>query len=234
MRLTDKQKIMINYINVNKVITFYELIKINKKIKEEKAEKRVNEDIDAGQAYFIIKGKDIPEIIKIIVDIDNLCTILQNKNLIGILDDENNTNNIKFYFKGHLKAHHLTAELNTTIKKYANKKFITTTALGEYIFNNYKTNEEIEIIRERIARKYADNTTRRIAIISLIVSFFIAIGTTIFNYLTYTKEREMIIKNPGEINYPVEIKNLDKYIESQERYIEKLDEIIKIINKESN
>jgi hypothetical protein len=233
MNFTDKQKKMISCINEMRITTIYDLIKLFKDIKEEPFEKKMNGNIEAGRPYFVILEKDIPEIIQIIIDVDNLCILLQNMKVIGVLENAHKYDYIQFITKKYYESYELIHELNVIIEKYKKRKYVTTSALEEFIYNNYKTNEEIELNSERTARKNAEKFTRRIALFSIIVSLIIGIGTTIFNYLTYTKEREMIIVNPGEINYPVDIKNLGQYMEIQERYIEKIDELIQKVNKQT-
>jgi hypothetical protein len=178
---------------------------------------------------FVIKKNDIPELTYIITNIDSVCAYLQSRRLISIINTKEN--HIPFCTKA-LLGYTPETELNENIKKYTDKKFVSTMALEEYINNGYKTNEEVELNNERNARIKAEKFTKWIATFSIIVSALVGIGTTIFNYITYTKEREMVIKNPGQINYPVEIHNMDKYLEMQEKYLQRIDEIFGTTNRD--
>jgi hypothetical protein len=225
----NSQKRIIKFINDMKVTTIYDLIKINKRIEETESEEIWMSGIEEQEKpAFVIQKNEIPDIIYIITNLDNICTYLQSRKLINIIDTKENF--IPFCTKA-LLGYAPETELNENIKKYTNKKFVSTMALEEYINNGYKTNEEVELNNERNARIKAEKFTKWIAIFSIIVSALVGIGTTIFNYITYTKEREMVIKNPGQINYPVEIHNMDKYLEMQEKYLQRIDEIFGTTNK---
>jgi ABC-type lipoprotein release transport system permease subunit len=138
-----------------------------------------------------------------------------------------------------LAQHKLTPELNIIVKPYSMKKYVPTALLDEFIKNGYRTYEESELIFERNARQNAEKFTRRIAITTILVTLLVGFATIIINLLTYSNEREMIIRNPGEKNYHIEIQDMEKYLETmdrsieiQERYLLRLDEILQSIERE--
>ncbi|MBE2227099.1 MAG: hypothetical protein IAE93_07155 [Ignavibacteria bacterium] len=72
--------------------------------------------------------------------------------------------------------------------------------LHEFIKRGYKTNYELISENEDIDRKKAQKTTLRVALITIVLSVLISISTSVFNYVTYNREREVIIKNVNDFN----------------------------------
>jgi predicted nucleic acid-binding Zn-ribbon protein len=236
MYFTNEQKKMINYINDRRVATIYDLIPFYKVIEKVPDDgKKVDKKISLGKYLFIIKENEIPEITHILATIDSICKRLQSKTLITILENKIG-HSIPFCAQNQFAVYKEVHELNSVIEKMTINNFVATPELDEFIKNDYETEEEMEITKEREARKEAEKNTRRIAIFSIIANLIMAMGTTTFNYFTYNKEREMIIKDPGEKNFRIEIQNMDKVleatdviIETQKDYFEKIDEILKMI-----
>ncbi|HVN48688.1 MAG TPA: hypothetical protein VMU30_07690 [Bacteroidota bacterium] len=80
--------------------------------------------------------------------------------------------------------------------QYADKEIVSFPELFDFINNNFITVEEARANQEIEDRKEALRLTRQLAYFSISISVVIAIITCIFNYLTYTNDRNVIIKNP--------------------------------------
>jgi len=237
MELTEEQKKIIETIAEKRITNVYDLlckgimdiIKIPDK-KDTTIEIKTPIEITKYLPYYYPSEAESDEILIKIANIDCLCKTLQNKGIIYICNTDLKLN-IPIFFIEIDGKNIVEQRINDFLKRFDDTIILAAPVLYDFIKNDYKTTEEIELISEREARKSAEQFTKGIAIFSIIVSLIIGIGTTIFSYLTNTKEREMIIKNPGEINYPVEIKNIDKFLEMQENNLQKMDEMIELIYK---
>jgi hypothetical protein len=85
-------------------------------------------------------------------------------------------------------------------------RFIGTAELKNFIENGFFTVSDLNLQEERRSRRTSENWTRGLAIASILT----AIGTSFFNYVNYTKEREVVVKSfpTSTVATSVEIKNL--------------------------
>ena len=81
-----------------------------------------------------------------------------------------------------------------TLSPYQENIFIPNPELSIFIRNNFKTTDELRL-------EQSQKETRRLAYFAIFSSIFIAISTTLFNFLTYTNERVVIIKNLKDTSY---------------------------------
>jgi len=232
MVFTEEQIKIINFINLNKTTTMYELLQIDSRFNREEYIGDLNNagKLQYGTIVYIIKEDDIEKIIYKIANINNLCLYLQDRKLIYIDDMEYGLKNIPFCTKNNYGIQNEEKKFNHYAKKYTKIKYIAAPTLDDFICNSYKTYEEIEIIKEREARQKAEKSTRNIAVFSIIVSLIIGVFSTILNILTYRDKRENVEKSPF-INNPIEIQDMDKYLEIQENFLLKMDEFL--IRKEN-
>lgn len=113
-------------------------------------------------------------------------------------------------------------EILSTLYNYRSLVVVPSIDLSHFIQNDYKTKNEIafekeeqekEKIRseEKAHREKAQKQTRILSYSAIGVSVFTAIATTIFNYATYTNERNVNIMNQKDTVY---IKVLDERLDS--------------------
>lgn len=91
--------------------------------------------------------------------------------------------------------------------------------LEEFIDNDYKTPDEIELIRERESRVNSEKWTRKIAIFSIIASILTSFFSLFFNYYTYTNKRIVEIENYQPLKQPIEIRINDQDLEKIQNLI---------------
>ncbi len=72
------------------------------------------------------------------------------------------------------------------------------------------TDEEFFHQKEDTDRKKNLSLTRRIAYISIGASVFIALSSIVFQYIIYTTERNVIIKNPNAFSDTVNVRMTDE------------------------
>jgi hypothetical protein len=223
MYFSDEQTKLLDFISQKDKTTIYEILVSVYEYNIITID--VNDRIKNKNVHPIDQQEDNDVLLRI-AKIYSFCEYLQQLKLINIYDtgDIYMYNDINEFFNKNSSGYGHSGLINKKLKDYSALIIIPFKSLNLFIKNGYKTSEELELLEERKSRKSAELFTKIIAIFSIIVSLF----TIIFNYITYSKEREMIIKNPGEINYPVEIKNIEKYIELQEKYILKIEELINI------
>ncbi|WP_333875038.1 hypothetical protein [Methylobacter sp.] len=77
--------------------------------------------------------------------------------------------------------------------------------LSVLISDDYLTAEERNLQDERNAREKAQRTTVIVAVVSLLISTATSVGTTYFNYKTYSTERKVSIANLDAIKYPIPV-----------------------------
>jgi hypothetical protein len=96
------------------------------------------------------------------------------------------------------------------MSNYSAMRLIGTAALKNFIENGFFTDSDLSLQEERRSRRTSEKWTRGLAITSIITSILTTIGTSLFNYSTYTKEREVVVKSfpTSTVATPVEIKNL--------------------------
>jgi hypothetical protein len=88
------------------------------------------------------------------------------------------------------KAMHLIGE-------YTRKEIIAYPELLEFVRNDFSTFDEMKLQEDVAYRKESLRLTRRVAYVSLGISIALAIVTILFNYLTFTTDRVVTIRNPG-------------------------------------
>jgi hypothetical protein len=200
MNLTTEQKAIIVSINnrtIQSVIDYFNhtfecQIEINDRYNLIEAELP---RISPGDQVLIVKNQD--DVVIKIAQFYSLCSILENSNLLSIVDIGANTQLPKLVIQGEKDigyAYYVLRALN----KESNKKYIAKPSMEIFIKNEFMTNEESDRKKEIYAREQSEKWTRAIALASIIISLFTTIGTTVFNYMTYTKERDIVIKNVDE------------------------------------
>ncbi|MBI3580309.1 MAG: hypothetical protein HY089_12970 [Ignavibacteriales bacterium] len=84
-----------------------------------------------------------------------------------------------------------------TIWQFNLREIVVFPELSDFVKNNFLTFEELKAADEATDRKTSLQLTRRVAYISIGISVALAVITVIINYLTYTTERTVTIKNPS-------------------------------------
>ena len=91
------------------------------------------------------------------------------------------------------KALHIVQQFNA-------KEIVAYPELLDFVNSNFMTIEELKALDEARDRKETLRLTRRVAYISVAISIVLALVTVLFNYLTYTTDRTVTIKNPHAFN----------------------------------
>ena len=86
-------------------------------------------------------------------------------------------------------------ELSDISKEYFFREIVFTPELNKFYKREYLTNLEFEQNQERRDRKESQKLTRKIAYITVSITIIVSALTAIFNYLTYTTDRNVKITN---------------------------------------
>ncbi|MCX6168005.1 MAG: hypothetical protein NTX65_01595 [Ignavibacteriales bacterium] len=102
------------------------------------------------------------------------------------------------------------SELSSISKDYFTTEIVYTPALNKFYERNYLTNMEYEQNQERLDRKESQKLTRKIAYISISITIVVSILTAIFNYLTYSTDRNVKITNKEAFKDTIAVKIVTK------------------------
>lgn len=103
------------------------------------------------------------------------------------------------------------SELIAISKDYFNKEIVFTPELNKFYERNYLTNSEFEQNQESLDRKESQKLTRSIAYISISITIIVSILTAIFNYLTYTTDRNVKILNKDAFKDTINVKMVTEF-----------------------
>jgi hypothetical protein len=92
-------------------------------------------------------------------------------------------------------ANEVDRNIMTILQQNADREIQTLPELEDFVEHDYLTIDERDKQAEAIDRRIAQRDTRRIAYWSIGISVVVALSGAIFNWLTYTTERSVIIKN---------------------------------------
>lgn len=96
-------------------------------------------------------------------------------------------------------------EILTIIKDYDFKEIVFIPEFKEFVERDFLTIDEFEREKEKIDRVESQKLTRRIAYITIIISVAIALLTALFNYLTYSKDRNVRIINENAFRDTIKV-----------------------------
>jgi len=205
VRLTDFQKQIVRDIAEGKITTVESFLEVTYKPKsvpmppkntiEFVYGDRIKRYIDAGTAGWIFDDIDkAREGLKVFVP---LWERLAGAGLVATVYTENRTNTFTPVFKtvptqNSMDIHR---DVMTIIQEHASTVLQKLPDLDYFVANGFLTDDELEKQRANEAAKRAQRTTNILAVTTIILGIITAVGTTWFNWKTYTTERSVIITN---------------------------------------
>jgi hypothetical protein len=162
--------------------------------------------VDPGidKEIYIVKEQD--DAIQKIRDYSVVIHRLEKNDLIYLNNIENDKDIRKSFYAEKPKGLFPDRVLFNILNKFYNQEIIVTPELKDFVDRNYLTFEENEIFEERKHRIKAQRLTIIIAIFSILGT----IGTTLFQYFTYTNERVVLIKNENAFSDTLNIRIIDE------------------------
>ena len=96
-------------------------------------------------------------------------------------------------------------EILAIIKDYDFKEIVFTPELEKFVERNFLTSDEYDKEQERLDRVESQKLTRKIAYITIVISVIISLITALFNFLTYTKDRNVRIVNDSAFQDTIKV-----------------------------
>lgn len=221
MKYTKEKIKLLDEIALSKIETIYDLYKFHNL----KTTKRMNKggSISANEKSFntgtelnTIDENDKHKWFLVINQFDSIRVDFVKKGFVNIIEYKTGSQSeFEDIFYYNREKHTYAAELSRRVSNYKNFHIYPTQVLLDFINNGYCTDDEIMMIEERNSRMKAEKWTKNIAITSILISLLSTIGTCVFNYLTYTKERDVIIKKIQNTEQPVRIEIISKENDSK-------------------
>jgi hypothetical protein len=96
------------------------------------------------------------------------------------------------------------------LDQFSDMQFIPNDLLSDFVSNNFMTNHEVESAIKRSQELADGKFTRRMAYLSLLISSILAIGSSIFNFVTYSNIRNVQITSMPQSSNPIKIILVDE------------------------
>jgi hypothetical protein len=202
MYLLEEEKVWINLLNqmkIKKVEDFMQIVINPKKVKNTWANFTSGSDGDIAAGAVVNWIENQNEVVGKISRFFSLCEELKNERLI-VLADTGRREALYPMLTQYPASVGIPTTLLGVLRNYQKYSIEVIGELSTYIENGYKSRNEIEQEEERSARINSEISTRRIAWASIIISGVLAIGNSVFNYMTYTKERNVNVQNIPTLN----------------------------------